>query len=115
MLEKDLQGIPGAAAEVGKEFSIIQKVTAEDFRDAEYKMSVRNLLEDVHAQPFPEFHHAFLVAGGAEVAALAGKSKQIFVAAVFAFYTGKTVAQITAIEITVNNLLDIRPPESILP
>ena len=34
--------------------------------------------------------------------------------AVFAFDTGKAVLQIAAIEITVNNLLDIRPPESVL-
>jgi hypothetical protein len=35
--------------------------------------------------------------------------------AVFAFHTGKTVVQIAAVEIAINNLLDIRPPESILP
>jgi hypothetical protein len=59
ILEKTLQRSPGAAAQIGKEFSIIQKVTAEYFRDAEYKMSMRNLLEDVHAQPLPEFHQRF--------------------------------------------------------
>jgi len=36
-------------------------------------MPVRNLLEDIHAEPFPEFHHALLMTRGAEVAALAGK------------------------------------------
>jgi hypothetical protein len=36
-------------------------------------------------------------------------------AAVFAFNTGKSVAQIAAIEITVDHLFDIRPPEAILP
>ena len=36
MLEKNLQGFPGAAAEIGKKFPVIEKVTAEDFRDAEY-------------------------------------------------------------------------------
>ncbi len=41
---------------------IIQKVTAEDFGDAEYEMPVRNLFEDIHAEPFPEFHHPFLMA-----------------------------------------------------
>jgi hypothetical protein len=63
MLEKNLQGCPGAAAEGGKKFSIVEKRMAEDFRYAEYEMPVRNLLEDIHAEPFSEFHHALLVAG----------------------------------------------------
>ena len=36
-------------------------------------------------------------------------------AAVFAFHTGKPVVQITAIEITIDHLLDIGPPEAVLP
>jgi len=47
-------------------------------------MPVRNLLEDIHAEPFPEFHHALLMTRGAEVAALARKCQQIFMAAIFA-------------------------------
>jgi hypothetical protein len=54
------------------------------------------------------------MAGGAKAAALAGKCQQIFMAAVFAFHTGKTVVQIPAIEITMDHLLDIGPPESVL-
>ncbi|MFZ3114517.1 MAG: hypothetical protein WA133_02195 [Syntrophales bacterium] len=61
-MEKNFQGFPGAAAEIGKQLSIIEKVTAKDFRDAEYEMPVRNLFEDIHAEPLPEFHHAFLMA-----------------------------------------------------
>jgi hypothetical protein len=41
------------------------------FRDAEDEMPVRDLLENIHAQPLHEFHHALLVAGRVEVAALA--------------------------------------------
>jgi hypothetical protein len=36
-------------------------------------------------------------------------------AAVFAFHTGKPVSQITAIKIAIDHLLDIRPPEAVLP
>jgi hypothetical protein len=115
LLKKDLQGFPGAAAEIGKKLPIVEKVTAEDFRDAEDEMPVRNLLEDIHAEPLPEFHHTLLMTRGAEVAALAGKCQEIFVAAVFAFHTGKAVVQITAIEITIDHLLDIGPPEAVLP
>jgi len=51
MLDKTLQRCPGAAAEGGKKFPIVEKRTAEDFRYAEYEMPVRNLLEDIHAEP----------------------------------------------------------------
>ena len=36
-------------------------------------------------------------------------------AAVFAFHTGKTLLQITAIQIPVDHLVNIRPPETMLP
>jgi hypothetical protein len=41
LLEKDLQGFPGATAQIGKKLPIIEIISAEDFRDAEYKMPVR--------------------------------------------------------------------------
>jgi len=52
--------------------------------------------------------------GRAEVAALTREGQQVFVAAVLAFDTGKTVVQIAAVKVTVNHLLDIRPPEAVL-
>jgi len=67
ILDKDLQRFPGATAQIGKKLPVIQKVAAEDFRDADtlkgtrYETPARNLLEDIHAEPFPEFHHAFLM------------------------------------------------------
>ncbi len=36
-------------------------------------------------------------------------------AAVFAFHAGKAVVQITAIKIAIDHLLDIWPPEAVLP
>jgi len=49
------------------------------------------------------------------MAALARKCQQIFMTAVFAFHAGKAVVQIAAIEIAIDHLLDIGPPESVLP
>ncbi len=77
-------------------------------------MPVRDLLENIHAEPLPEFHHAFLMAGGAEVAALAGKRQQVFMAAVFACHAGKAMLQISAVKITIDYLFDIGPPKAIL-
>lgn len=49
------------------------------------------------------------------MAALTGKCQQVFVAAIFTLHTGEAVVQIAAVEIAVNHLLDIGPPESVLP
>jgi hypothetical protein len=49
--------------------------------------------------------------GRTEMTALAGKCQEIFMAAVFAFHTGKAVVQVPAIEVPVNDLLQIGPPK----
>jgi hypothetical protein len=115
ILDKNFQGFPCAATEIGKKLPIVQEVTAEDFRDTEDDMPVGDLLEDIYAQPLPEFDHPLLMAGRAEMAALAGECQEIFMAAVFTFHAGKPVVQIAALEIAIDHLLDIGPPESVLP
>ena len=49
-----------------------------------------------------------------KVATFAEEGQQAFIAAIFAFHPGKAVVQITTIEIAIDHLLDIRPPESAL-
>jgi len=46
LLDEDLQGFPGAAAEIGKKFTIIQEVTTKYLRNTEDEMPVGDLLED---------------------------------------------------------------------
>src|SRR5208337_1473055 len=75
LLHENLQGIPGTAAETGKKLSIVKKIPAEDFRDAEDEMSVGHLFEDIHAEPLAEFHHTLLMTGRAKVAALTREGK----------------------------------------
>jgi len=65
-LHENLQGFPGETAESGKKLSVIQKVPAENLWNTEDAMPVRDLLENIHTEPLPEFHHPFLMAGGAE-------------------------------------------------
>src|SRR5450759_3445135 len=50
MLEKNLQGFPGAAAEGGKELPVVKKIPAENLRNTEYEMPVGYLFEDIHAE-----------------------------------------------------------------
>ena len=58
------------------------------------EMPVGNLLEDIHAEPFPEFHHALLMARWAEMTALAGEGQEIFMAAILAFYNQRNAVQV---------------------
>jgi len=48
-------------------------------------MAVGNLFQDLRTEPFTKLDHPFLMAGGAEVAALAGKCQQIFMPTVRTF------------------------------
>jgi hypothetical protein len=78
-------------------------------------MPVGNLLEDIHAEPCPELHHALLMAGWTEMTALAGECQEIFMTAIFTFHTGKAVVRVAAVEVPVNDILKIGRPESVLP
>ena len=55
LLKKELQGFPGAATQIGKKIPVIEKVPAQDLRDAEDEMPVGNLPEYVGTEPCPEF------------------------------------------------------------
>jgi len=99
-----------------------EKVTAEDFRDAEDDMSVGNLPEHVGTEPFPEFHHPLLMAGGAEACprenggdGACRRSQKIFMVAILALYPGKAVVQVATVQVAVNDLLEVRPPKSVRP
>ena len=91
LLKKKLQGFPGAAAQVGKQVPVIEEIPAQDLREAEDEMPVGNLLEYVGAEPFPEFHHPLLMAGGTEMTALAGEGEKIFMVAIPALQPDKAV------------------------
>ena len=70
LLKEELQGFPGAATQIGKKIPVIEKIPPQDLRNAEDEMPVGNLLEHVGTEPFPEFHHPLLMAGGTEMTAL---------------------------------------------
>ena len=52
------------------------KSFVEDLRDVEDEMPGRYLLEDIHAEPFPELHHALLMTRRTEIAASEGDGRQ---------------------------------------
>ena len=65
-----------------KEVAALAEDAAKDFGDGEDELAVRDLMADVGGNPFGGLADAALVAGGAEVAALAGEGEEAFVAAI---------------------------------
>jgi hypothetical protein len=63
--------------------------------------------EHLFAKPFTKFHYPFLVAGWAEMAALAGKPQQKFVTAGFTFDPCKPIVEDAAIQEAMNHLFHI--------
>ena len=69
-LEKCFQRLPCASAQLGEESSVIEEVSPEDLWYAKNEMTVGYSLEHFFTEPFPEFHHPFLMTRWTEVAAL---------------------------------------------
>lgn len=49
ILHEDLKGLPGTAAQIMQKLSIIEKVPAQDLRDAEDEVPVGNFFQDTCA------------------------------------------------------------------
>ncbi len=96
------------------EFSIIKKVTPENYGQAEGEVAVRYGLEDLLTKPFAKFHHSLLTAGGAEVTAFAREGQEILVATILAFNAGETIVEDAAIKIAIDHLLHISTEETVL-
>jgi hypothetical protein len=76
-------------------------------------MAVGYGLEDFPAKPFPEFHHPLLMARWAEMAPLARKCQQKFMAAVFTFDPCKAVMEDAAVQKAINHLFHIGPEKPV--
>ena len=57
----------------------------------------------------------FWVAGGIRVSAFAGEGRKVLMVAVSAFPPGKTVTQVAAVQVQVNDLLKIGTKEAVSP
>ncbi len=75
---------------------------------------MRHMFQYLLAQPFAELDDSFLVAGGAEMTALAGKRQEVFMSAIATPHPGKPQVQIPAVQIPVNHVPDIGPEKAIL-
>ncbi len=114
LLKELLEGLPGAPAEIAKELSVIEKRPAEYLRDAEDPVAVGYGFNDLLEKPLAEFDHTLLVAGWAEVPALAREGQEVLVAAGIASDPGEAVLEDAAVEKPVDDVSYIRAEESVL-
>jgi hypothetical protein len=92
------EGIGGRVEEVGEELAALAEDAAENFWDGEDELAVRDFVADGGGNPFAAGTDAALVAGGAEVAALAGEGEEFFVAAVGTLQAGEAGGEVAATE-----------------
>ena len=84
--------------QVGEEVAAFAEDTAQDLGDGEDKLAVGNFVADGIGDPSANGAGPALVAGGAEVAALAGEGEQFFVTTVRALETCETGSEDAAAE-----------------
>jgi hypothetical protein len=75
---------------------------AQELRQGEHVLAMRDRLEDILLDPFAVEQHALLVVARAEVAGLAGECEQIVVAAGIAVDAGEAVMRIAAFDETLD-------------
>ena len=78
--------------------SALAEDAAEHFREGEDELAVGNVVADGGGDPLAGLADAALVAGGAEVAGLAGEGEELFVTAFGAMEAGEAGGEIAAPE-----------------
>ena len=91
-----LKGGRGGVEQVGEQVAAFAEDTAQDLGDGEDKLAVRNFVADGIGDPSSYGAGPALVAGRAEVAALAGEGEQAFVTAVGTLEAGEAGGEVTA-------------------
>jgi hypothetical protein len=84
--------------EMGEEVAAFAEDATQDSGDGEHELPVRDIVADAGGDPAARATNTALVAGGAEMPALAGESEQFFVTAVRALEAGETGCEVTTAE-----------------
>lgn len=92
------QGVGGGFEQEMEQVAALAEDAAQDFRDGENELAVWDFVTDGGGYPLGALADAALVAGGAEVAALAGEGEEAFVAAIRAVEAEETGGKIAAAE-----------------
>lgn len=83
---------------MGEERASLAENAAQDSGDGEHELPVRHVVADAGGDPAARATNTALVAGGAEMPALAGEGEQFFVTTVRAVEAGETGGEVAAAE-----------------
>jgi hypothetical protein len=92
------------AAQLSEPGALARKDRPQNSGQGEHVLAVRDRGENVFLDPFAVGQHAFLVATGAEVPGLAGKSEQVVVPAGLAADASKAVVRVAALDKALDRL-----------
>jgi hypothetical protein len=92
------EGIGGGVEEVGEEMAAFAEDAAQDFGHGEDELAVGDFVADGCGDPVADSAGAALVAGGTEVAGLAGEGEEAFVATIGALEAGEAGGEVAAAE-----------------
>ena len=92
------QGVSGGFEQEMEEVSALAEDAAQDFRDGEDELAVRDFVTNRGGDPLGALADAALVAGGTEVAALAGEGEEAFVSAIGTMESEETGGKVAAAE-----------------
>ena len=73
LLGKRPQGFPSTTTQIGEQRTVVEEIASKDLGNAEDKMAMGDIFQNLSAHPFAKLNHSLLVAGGTEVSALARK------------------------------------------
>lgn len=90
---------------------VTHEIDPQPLGDAKYPLTMGDRFQDIGKQPLTVFHDSFLMARGTQVAPLARVAHQEFMTALAAFDPCETALQIAAIQIAIDDVHYIRPPE----
>ena len=96
--EGGAQAFGGGLEKKMKEVAALAENAAEHLREGEDELTVGHVVADGGGDPSAGLPDAALVAGGAEVAGLAGEGEELFVAAVGAMEAGEAGGEVAAAE-----------------
>ncbi len=103
-----------AGAELAQELAVEAGVQPQAFGDGEDHLAVGDGKTDLFGHVHGGQQGAFLVAGGAGAALLAGKGHEHLVAALRAAHPGEALVQVAAGEKRLDGAPDDRPPKAVL-
>jgi len=108
------QGPEGRAAEIPQKPTLVLEEDPQHPGDGENDLAVRNIQEKLLPHPLAPFLKALGMTRRAEASGAAGEHQEPLLAAVGTADGGEPAVRITAVKITLHDLLDDRPEEPIL-